>query len=490
MDDSVNQNKKVLLNSIHRQLKQGDRQRAISRLRSYIKRGILGDTDHKLLGRDIADPSAFQKERDLQNAIGQSFSVPDNLIGQDLGETPEEQAMANQLATSPGPNTISGGPAINPRRSEAPAPPSNDTASPAPEQQPPKSKTRQAVDQVLDKAKDWARKRFVDPIKKKLEGQALALLLKNPYFWLVIVVIIVLAVAIAIFVHYYSLAKAGTGGTTPVRPISSVEDKKVLEKFQVLSDSTAYKSIADDVFRRAQTDILAIKEQVKARPKADAAAQTKDNNIVATIDGTSTKIDQYLSTKSSDTAQSIVADLNTIAKMMDTVIPTIPGRYPVNPDDIVTFNNDLHPGTPLNTTQVSFDNGHGTYIYPGENKCDAVDVFTKDNAKVYPAFTGTVLDVSEDGTGHKKVVIQNGDYQILYANIDASVKTGDKITDTSKPIGQTITIDDQYQVHIELTYCGICLVTTPLDQILKETKNQATWGEYLWAHIKDTLGLQ
>jgi len=306
-------------------------------------------------------------------------------------------------------------------------------------------------------------------------GKALAALAKNPYFWLGV---LILLVAIGLFAWFYYLSKSGANGKKPTIPANVIDNKTAIEKLNILvGNINAQSQITHNIIQQSQENLLAIKEE------------TSDQALLTMVDEALTLIDEYNTSEDPETGQKIIDKVKEIIKKMSNSIPQIQGRYPVDPNQITGFNNDLHLGTPLRPETPSYDKGHGTYMYPGEKKCDAVDIYTLNSVPVYPAITGSVVDVSDDGTGNKKIVIKNGDYELLYANIKVNVKVGDAISDLNQAIGNTVNINGYYQIHIELSYCGVCLITSPLDQIDKNKNDSAPWGEYLWSHIKETLKL-
>ncbi len=339
---------------------------------------------------------------------------------------------------------------------------------------------KEAKEKAEKEAKEKAEKEAAEKTAAKNGGKggigkALAALAENPWFWVAVIVIII---ALAIFAWFISVAQSGANGKTPTIQVNAATNKDSLQKLNLLmGDKDSQQQISQQTFQEAQKNLLALKEQV-----ADPAIKTKIDEALA-------KIELYLTNFDTETGKAAIELIRQALAMLDAMVPAIQGRYPINPGDVIAYNNELHLATPMRPEPLSYDKGHGTYIYPGENRCDAVDIFTIPEAAVYSAITGDIVDVSDDGTGHKKVVIKQGDYELLYANFDPTVVVGDKITNLETPIGKTVDINGAHQLHVELSYCGICLVTTPLDRIIKEERNQSSWGELLWTHYKETLRL-
>jgi len=333
-------------------------------------------------------------------------------------------------------------------------------------------------------AEDAAKKGIENWFKKTFTKEFLMSLVTNPYFWGVVIALILIIIAIALFAYFFSVSKSGANGKTPVQAVNVIDNGAAIDKLKALTGTPL--SQATDIPQEAQKNLEKLKTET-TDPVALAAIQAALDNAAKCITATS-KSDSSCTDLPSLIEKALVA----YEKANPTISP-IEGKAPVDDNDL-TFNSDLHLGTPLRPASSSDTDGHGTYFYTGENKCDGVDVYTANKANVYPAFTGTVVKISDDasGNGTKMIVIKHDDYQILYAFITPDVQEGYVITqndiDTRKPIGHT-SAEGTSVVHIEFTYCGVCLVTNNANKRDHDGDNPiyTTWGEYYWSQLKEAL---
>ncbi|MDO8444277.1 MAG: hypothetical protein Q7S80_02135 [bacterium] len=412
-------------------------------------------------------------------------------------ETPPQEASVTPEAAVPKPG-IAGDvtPAQTPPTS--PASDSGDQGTGTPPQSPQIPRTPlnqpdaegQARQNLWDRGKNWFANKFTKEALMAVLKAIGSFLLTNGWWILLIVVVI------ALFAWAWNSYSSGANGKTPAQAVNAIDNKSALEKLALLAgDRDTQQKLSSDVLT---TKILPNLTALKDKTTDDALKKQIDDALKAANDCASTP-------PKTDACTGLIDLIKAILAKFDDPIPPTQGRAPVNPEDMISgghFNAGLHLGTPLHPTSSTDTNsaGHGTYIYTGENKGDGVDVYTKGGAKVYPAFKGEIVDVSSDANtsdnNTRKIVIKNGDYQILYAfvipeaSIEASFKKGEKITitDLNKPIGTT-SIDGISLVHIEFTYCAIPLVTSLLDKLDHDSSSPkyTTWGEYYWAHLKKVL---
>lgn len=364
----------------------------------------------------------------------------------------------------------------------------------SPQKQPSKPPADDQANQGLwNQTKNWFRK----PLTKEFWVAIWEFILANGW-WIAIIVVLVVG-AILLFAYFTSSANSGANGKTPVQAANAIDNNSAIQKLAALSGGsnsthqTTLKTIND-----ISTALAGM-----ANGTTDATKLGLINTAKTAVNTCLTGLNSNAPTASDDCNNAIKAVQAALAAFDNAAIPPVQGRKPVNDSDMIdpgtlgsplpddNFNADLHLGTPLRLVPASDNSGHGTYIYTGGNKGDAVDIYTKDSADIFPSFTGDVVDVSNDASGAntKKVVIQNGDYQILYAFINPTVKKGDKITNLNNKIGTAGKISGTSLVHIELNYCGISLVTTQTDKQNKNSAspNHTTWGAYYWEHLKEKL---
>ncbi len=388
---------------------------------------------------------------------------------------------------------------------------------PSPKSENPPPAKSDAADAAKQELEDQAKKGIRDWAAKTFSKEAILAFLEVA--WPYIVAIIIILAVIVLVAYELGVFNSGANGKTPVQAISPVgSGGDALKKLSLLSggnDST--KALAPAAIQSAATALTTLNTAVPKNPAlTDPKNQALLDDAIKKINQCQTELTGLNKNAPTDCAAAITAVQAVLMVMNNNAIPPIQGQSPIQAGDFVdlgtlgsplpddNFNTNLHVGTPLHPISSKDTNttGHGTYIYTGQDKGDAVDVYTKPGANVYPAFTGTVVNISDDGTGiTKKMVIQNGDYQILYAFVipDPSIKIGNKITDPTKitdltkPIAKTNTTGVSV-VHIEFEYCGIPLVTTFPDQLDHDGKNgvtpkHTTWGAYYWDHLKTVLKL-
>lgn len=293
----------------------------------------------------------------------------------------------------------------------------------------------------------------------------------------IIVIVLIIVASIAIWAAFSRQTTSGAAGSTVHQEVNLANDTNLVERTLLATgDEGTRTAIVNKTFPQIRTELVALKES------ADPATKAK-------IEETVTKIDQYMSNNNPDLGKEIVSSIKEILGALDLQAPVMQVKTRSPLDKVTDYNFYQHYSTPLNK-QMPKDGGHATYMYYGEGKSDAVDLYAAAGSAVYPAFPGKITDLSDDGTGHKKVIVENGDYQILYANIEPinGLASGQTVN-ISTSIGKIVDIDGQTQVHVELAYQGKPIVTTELDAIdFKQSQNP--WGQYLWEHMKKVLGLK
>lgn len=365
-------------------------------------------------------------------------------------------------------------------------------------------------DQAKKEVTDAAKKGIKNWLKKTFTKELLVSLLTNPYFWLVVAILIIIIVIIGVSIYFSSSANSGANGKTPGQITSALGDKSAIEKLAALSGSLG-KDPANNVVSQILPALSALDTELgtntvldpglKAEVKTDIKnAQDAANQCLQKTDQTACGAD-------------LVQKVTIVLAKLDNIIPPTDGSSPVQQADLFypdpkdldkNFNTNLHIGTPLHPEGKGEDNttGHRTYIFTGQDKSDAVDIYTKSGAPVYSALKGKVVKITDDASGidtketalggpTQEVVVQsdNGDYQILYAFIHPSVKLNDSVGKGAK-IGTT-SIDGTSVVHIELVYCGVPLLTSQIDKLDHDSKDSipkhTTWGAYYWDHLKYVL---
>jgi len=307
--------------------------------------------------------------------------------------------------------------------------------------------------------------------------------ISSPAFWAIVGIIILIIGIIfgtmALFGAFNKRTTNGVNGTTTLNDAKSDTPSRDWAKKTLMAtgDADSLDSINQDVFGEMKQELLNLKEQ------------TSNADIKQKIDSTILKIEQYLAARDKLKSGEVLTKSEEILRMIEDVFPKVKGRYPIDPAKISAFNNDLHLGTPLQPATFPEEEGHGTYMYYGEGKADAVDLMTNEEVDIFSILPGDVVDISDDGTGNKKIVIKSGEYEILYAHLTTDKKVGDKIADTSSPIGKIAETDNTRYLHMEVAYCGINLTTTEFDKVMKSKQTTTPWGQFLWERIKRTFEL-
>lgn len=297
-------------------------------------------------------------------------------------------------------------------------------------------------------------------------------------------ILLALAIAAVLMIIIFAILgaiRSGANGSTPNQPVNSASDATILKKTLIAG--------GDKEIGAEETDSTMAELQ---RNLSDLAGKTDDPAIKSRADETVQKINRFLLSHDPALGKEIIADIRAILPQIAEQIPKIevPTRSPFD-NAILGFNENLHYGTPLRP-EVRTDNlEHGTYMYYGKGIADAVDLFVEQDSDVYPIFPGKIINISDDGTGNKKIVIQNGDYELLMAQIKIpdNIKEGQTVT-ASQSIGKVAEVEGFNEVHVELAYQGRPVVTTALDKIDYTANDQSNWGEYLWNHIKEAMNLQ
>lgn len=366
----------------------------------------------------------------------------------------------------------------------------NDDVSAAPvtpeedDQEGAEGSTEQLQDALKKKTVQTAEKEVAEQAEKKAainllkkEGWAALWELLLPILPWIIGAILIIVVALALFAVFTRKSNDGSLGSTIHQPLDSASDQQLLAKTLINSgDSGIKKVINNNVMPDMQKQLIALKSS------ADPTTAKK-------IDAVSLEMDQFSISQDSTLGTKIIGEIKDILSTLSQQAPTItvPTRAPL--DNISDYNFYLHYGTPLNTSMPNNGQGHGTYMFYGQGKADAVDLYSTAGSAIYPIFSGKIVDFSDDGTGHKKIVIQNGDYELLYANFDptGTLVVGQNI-DKGTSIGKIVDINGEDQLHIELAYRGVPIITTQLDKVYHDAEDKP-WGQYLWTTMKKVLNL-
>lgn len=294
-----------------------------------------------------------------------------------------------------------------------------------------------------------------------------------PIVLAIIIIILVIVIAIVIYAVFFRNANSGASGSTPTQAVNPIKDVDWVKQAALLTgDNSLKKEIASDSVTDLKNNLTSISSTT-----TNVANKNKIETMIV-------KLNQ-LQSNPTDTVQTEVIDqLEDIFDILENPMPVFTGRNRKPLNNTTGYNSELHFKSALNPD--SSDYGHTPYFEA--TNCDAVDIYTDGEADVYSPLVGKVESVTDDGSGYQKIVIKNGDYEILIANISASVSAGDNIT-ISTIIGKTVSISGFYQVHLEAAYCGACVVTTKYDQYLSKLSGEDI-GAYLWKHIARILNIE
>lgn len=342
---------------------------------------------------------------------------------------------------------------------------------------------RGGVGGVVDRAKEAAQKK-IDEIKKKAK-EAIKKAAARFWAWIVanavwiVPVVIIIIVAIVIFVALYEKNK-GKGKSDP-QPPQYMDDKDAIVALARKSgDPDIASEVASDVADQMKQNLVLLKDS------------TTDTTLLTEIDALVLKIEQNQGTMDTAVATEIITDFQTV--MLDVANAQAPklATASVSPlAAIIGYNEEIHFGTPLRKEMPTGNTtGHATYMRNGEGTADAVDLYVATDAPVLAPIAGEIVDLSDDGTGYKKIVIRQGDYELLIAFVKpaATLVVGQSVTQ-GQALGTAAEVGGQSQIHLELAYCGKNITLDPVDKILADKEGKAI-GEYLWNRFKDILNIQ
>jgi murein DD-endopeptidase MepM/ murein hydrolase activator NlpD len=296
--------------------------------------------------------------------------------------------------------------------------------------------------------------------------------------------VLVIGIAIAIIIPFSLLS----GLKQSPNPLTGHDQPKLVDPIanqdiirQTLAnagDTSAAAAIIDSSADKMKQDNLGLRDVYASKTDETSKA------IVSKIDLLNTSIDTLKASKTPANATAFLTRLSDLDDAIENTFESFhpndagyPTKMPV-PSANLTFNAELHGGSKLRPDHV--DN-NGVYTAYDQGVCDAVDLSASQTDPVYPIFQGVVADVSSDGADGQKVVIQNGDYRMLYAHLtNVNIKVGDTVNLTTSLGNPKIN-----HIQIEAIYRDQCLTTTYSDLIdhNKKTPKHDQFGGYLWDRI-------
>ena len=346
--------------------------------------------------------------------------------------------------------------------------------------------TAQKAKDVVDWAQKGARALAGDV---SAMGQLLLKGFKNPKTrWLLIaflastIVLITLGIAVAIsfLAGLNGMPNAVTGHDQPqlVNPSIKGDQDVIKQTLALAGDRTASTEIIDNGLDKIQQNMLTLKDQYSTNTDSVSV------DIVNKIGLVSNSIDTLKATKNPANAKTFLTQLTNLDNEIEDTFPvfhqgdaTFPTKSPVLTKNLV-FNATLHGGSKMRPEHV--DN-HGVFTAYDKGTCDAVDVSADADSLIYPIFAGTVAAVGTDGSDGQRIVIQNGDYRMVYAHLlDVPFSKGAEVR-----IDQSIGKVKKDHVQLEAIFQRMCLTTTfgdLLDHSKAKPKNE-NLGGYLWDRI-------
>lgn len=358
-----------------------------------------------------------------------------------------------------------------------------------------KSGAQQGIDQARKTATE-AVKKAVSQAVKKMAARFMASLAANPYTWLIVGSIVLSIILFVIGLSYYS----GLGNSkkpnamTGRSPTIQVEPKKdwgiIAQVLKMSGEKLITEASLNKTLDDTNVELVKLREEVKTLPNAA--------EINKKIDAVLNDLSILKTTKTQGNAEKFLASLQGLLNMFENNIPKYPkldasGNI-VKPTgkpaaiDSPTFNNTLHGGSAQHIEPIK---GHGTFTASNDGTCDAVDFGTPRGADVKPIFGGKVISVKNDRKGGvgggKTVLVEDGDYRILYAHLVKTVDVGTVVT-----INDTLGVTKLTHIHIEAMYKNMCVVTTSSDVVAhnKKSSENTDWGKYMWAHMVEIFQIQ
>jgi len=360
-----------------------------------------------------------------------------------------------------------------PEASDQPSQQSGETPPQAPQtaKSPSEPSTTDKIKNLFkNKAKNAAEK----DLKKKAIKEILSVILKSPTTWWVIGIVLAILIGVAIFASMYMIATSPANGSTQPKPVNPVTDANWVKQAAILSgDAALKKEISTDSFADLKENLAEISKNI-----TDTANKKRVDDLIL-------KLTAYQTNPTVALKNEILAMLGDFFDTLENPMPvfTTTGRKPL--DNITGYNSD-----PFNNTTVTKDfkatSGSSPYFQIKDGLGDAVNLYTDKVSPVYSPISGTVSSVSDDGLGHSKIVISNGDWEVLIAHITTTLTAGATITSNTS-IGTTAEIGGSFVIQYEMCYCGKPVVSTKYDNYLWQQDMSVDYGSFLWKHMTRIL---
>ena len=305
---------------------------------------------------------------------------------------------------------------------------------------------------------------------KKAAGQAIKAALKSAWaaIWGFIVanaawivpVAIILIIAIAIFAYFYSSARSGANGKTPVQAVNAIDNQSALEKLSLLVGNTD--NLSQDVLTQIQQSLTEMRTQI-----TDPDAQAKIDDVLKSATdcaATPPKADACSSLPDKIKA-TLLAFAQAISKMPQL---SEQGHLPVDQSVI----DNIAKNAPGNWANATIDHGltiriherryydgggHNLYLTKGSSYNsefglantwgDALDI-PASGKTVYAPFSGTIEKTG--GGGEHPILIKSKNDPQTFAlmgnvNLSEEVKSSGEMT-----TGQNIGTISSNHLHFEL----------------------------------------
>lgn len=417
------------------------------------------------------DPNAANESEDDER---KRFSDPDLGVEKKQPLTPQEEASKTPERNSFWDRMMG---------RKKPAAPGEETAEGAEGAPGPKrggiggmvDRAQEAINRAREAVKKKA-KEAIDKIKK--EGIWKIIVANAGWLVPVVIIVIIIIIAIVIFVALYN--EGPKNGKSAAQPPSYMDDKDAIVALARKSgDPDIASEVASDVSDQMKQNLVLLKDS------------TTDAALLAEIDALVLKIEQNQGTMDTAVASEIITDFQTVmedAANFQAPKLAVTGLSPLTA--IIGYNEEIHFGTPLRKEMPTGNTtGHATYMHYGEGTADAVDLYVATDAPVLAPVAGKIIDLSDDGTGNKKIIINQGDYELLIAFVkpEATLAVGQNVT-VGQALGTAAEVGGQSQIHLELAYCGKNITLDPVDKILADKEGKAI-GEYLWNRFKVILNI-
>lgn len=322
-------------------------------------------------------------------------------------------------------------------------------------------------------------------IAKQFTKAAIKAFFSNPYTWIVLGAIVLIFLVIVIPLGLLGQVGKDVSGTGKSwsRPTEPTKDATTIKQALKLGGEQVFISQnVEDGLDKVKSSVTKTKDEVINQN------HPQKNEIVAKADLTLTSIDLLQSEKTDKNVTNFLNNLKGFLLFFENQLPSYPAdrktRFPVDNPTLI-FNTDLHGGSYQRPEHVD---SHGVYTAYDEGACDAFDIAVNYDQIVYPVFGGQIVEKSSDGLGGEKVVIKDGDYEVLIAHLtEVGAKQGDTVS-INDPLGKPL----GNHIHIEAIHQTTCLTTTVSDLIDFSTKDRAhdKIGGYIYDHFKTFFHLQ